>query len=246
MQLIYDNVTATIIALTTTLLLLSVQSQATQSNVARTARNMTKKQAQTFASWLEKDLGRMGANMGQDERVPFEDPMGSQMEGGTRLTEQFTYYRDKVDSDDDQTRILTRYQIEQVEEEPKALYQLTRKTKEEGAGSWSDAEVKGMSSPTLGYFQLDMLDKDGGLVASPTSNFEQVRTIRVRFSVVPSFENKETILQATHIGSFLLVRQEGGGFESPGDDDDDWDDDEDDDEYWDDDEDDDDHGWRWD
>ena len=233
-------------------MLLGIQSRATQSNVAQTARNITKLKAQTFASWLEKDLGRMGANMGQDERIPFEDPESSEIEGGVRLTEEFTYYRDEVDSKNSQTRLITRYTVDQVEEEPKALYQLTRKTKEKGVGSWSDAGVEGKSSPTLGYFQLDMLDEDGDLVASPTSNFDQVRSIRVRFSVLPPFQNEETILHATHIGSFLLVRQEGGDFDTPGDDEDD-EDDEDDDEDDDDDEDeddddDDDHWWdddRW-
>lgn len=214
MQFIYDNLTATIIAVTTTLLVFSIQSQATQSNVARTARNMTKKRAQTFASWLEKDLGRMGANISQDERIPFDEPETSQMEGGIRLTEQFTYYRDEIGSGNKETRIATRYQIKKVHDEPKDLYQLTRKTKEEGAGSWSGADVEGKSSPALGYFQIDMLNKDADRVSSPTSNFDQVQTIRVRFSVVPSFENKETILNATHVGSFLLVRGDNGGFKT--------------------------------
>jgi hypothetical protein len=216
MQFIYDNLTASIIAATTTLLIFSIQSQATQSNMARTARNMTKQRAQTFASWLERDLGRMGANISQDERIPFDEPETSQMEGGTRLMEQFTYYRDESDSDGNETRIATRYQVEKVKDQPKNLYQLTRKTKEKGIGSWSGADVEGESSPTLGYFQVDMLDKNAELVPSPKSSFDEVRAIRVRFSVVPSFENEESILSATHVGSFTLVRQDDGGFGTPG------------------------------
>ena len=226
MHFIYDNLTATIIALTTTLLLLNIQSQATQSNVAQTARNMAKHRAQTFASWLEKDLGRLGANIDQDERIPFDSPETTQMEGGTRLTEQFTYYRDRTEEDNGETRIATRYQVEKVTDKPRDLYQLTRTTKE-GAGSWSDKN--GSSSPTLGYFQIDMLDRDADLVSSPKSNFDQVETIRVRYSIVPPFENKETILQATHVGSFLLVRSDDNEFDPPGDGDDDDDEDGDDD-----------------
>ena len=215
MQFLYDNLTASIIAVTTTLLIFSIQSQATQGNAARTARNVTKQQAQTFASWLEKDLGRVGANISQDERIPFEEPVTAQTEGGTRLTEKFTYYRDEVDSEnDEETRIATRYQVEKVEDEPKDLYQLTRQTKEDGSGSWSDAE--GRSSPTLGYFQVDMLDKDAGLVSSPNSSFDDVRMIRVRFSVLPPFDNEESVLGATHVGSFTLVRQDSGDFGTPG------------------------------
>lgn len=213
MHFIYDNLTATIIALTTTLMLFSIQSQATQSNAARTARNITKQRAQTFASWLEKDLGRMGANIDQEERVPFDDPETSQMEGGVRLTEQFTFYRDEIGSDDEETRVATRYRIEKTKDKPKDLYQLTRMTKEEGE-SWADAEVEGMSSPTLGYFQVDMLDKDAEPVPSPNSSFDEVRTIRVRFSVLPPFDNEEIILGATHVGSFTLVRNGDGGFGS--------------------------------
>ena len=234
MQFIYDNLTATLIAITATLLLLSIQSRATQNNVAKTSRNMMKERAQTFATWVEKDLERMGANMTieevQEERPPFDNPEKTQMEGGTSLTEQFTFYRDRVDGDtggDDgeeeedydyededegdedvnETRIATRYQVEKVQDDPKALYQLTRKTKEVGTGTWSGAEVEGMSSPTLGYLQIDLLDKNADPVPSPKSNLSQVHSVRVRFSVVSPFRNDETVAQATHLGSVLVLRE---------------------------------------
>lgn len=63
--------------------------------------------AQTFASWLERDLERIGENMDQDDRVPYDDPNYTELDNGTKITTQLTFYRDSLDNDDEH-RIATR------------------------------------------------------------------------------------------------------------------------------------------
>lgn len=212
MQFLYDNLTATVIALTTLLLLFSIQSRATQNNVAQTSRNVMEEYAQTFATWLEKDLQRMGENMDRDDPVPYENPQTVELENGMEVTTRFIFYRDSTSSDDDEEekRVSMRYDVEEagtrtVDGESKTLYKLTRKVKIEGEG-WSS--VQGESTADLGYFKIDLLDKDANPVDSPKQNEDQVHSVRVRFSVVSPFQNAQTFPTATHVGSVLLLRKE--------------------------------------
>ncbi|MCS3860806.1 hypothetical protein [Salinibacter ruber] len=216
MQFLYDNLTATVIALMTTLILLSIQSRATQNSVAEVSRNRMGELTQTFASWLERDIERMGENFENGERAPFDNPVYTEGSGGTDITTQFTFYRDSTTSSGDEYRIATRYEVAQkgtrtVDGTSKPTYQLTRKKrrKEMGTGSWSSwSSVKGGSPSSLGYFQIDLLDKDASPVSNPNGNADQVHSVRVRFSVVSPFQNAQTFPQATHVGSVLLVRDQ--------------------------------------
>ncbi|WP_259061105.1 hypothetical protein [Salinibacter ruber] len=65
-----------------------------------------------------------------------------------------------------------------------------------------------MSPSSLGYFQIDLLDKDASPVSNPNGNADQVHSVRVRFSVVSPFQNAQTFPRATHVGSVLLVRDQ--------------------------------------
>jgi len=216
MQFLYDNLTATVIALMTTLILLSIQGRATQNSVAETSRNRMEELTQTFATWLEKDVERMGENLDEGERVPFDDPVYTEGDGGTDITTEFTFYRDSTTASDDeqQYRIATRYQVSEsgtrmVDGEEKTLYQLTRtkRRKELDGGSWSTwSSAQGVSPPALGYFKIDMLNQDATPVSNPDGNEAQVHSIRIRFSVVSPYQNEQTFPQATHVGSVLLVR----------------------------------------
>lgn len=218
MQFIYDNLTATLIASTVTLILINLQIQASKKNISKTSRHVVKQQAQSFASWMEKDLARLGQNMNSEDQVPVQNPQNTEIgEEEVRHTHQFTFYRNKMSDeeeggDDNKILVTTRYRVKKVEEQPKPQYQLTRQTKTEGGGGWSGED--GKSSPMLGYFQLDLLNRNAQLVPSPASNFEDVEMIRVRFSAYPPFANEETVLPFTHIGSFTLVRQDDGSFSS--------------------------------
>lgn len=218
MQFLYDNLTATVIATMTALILLSIQSRATQNSVAELSRNRMGELTQTFTSWLERDIERMGENFEEGERAPFERPVYTEGSGGTDVTTQFTFYRDSTTSSDDdkEYRIATRYAVSQkgtrtVDGSEKPVYKLTRKTrrKEMGTGSWSSwSAEKGVSPSALGYFQIDLLDKDADPVPNPSANEDQVHSVRVRFSVVSAFQNAQTFPRATHVGSVLLVRDQ--------------------------------------
>lgn len=216
MQFLYDNLTATVIALMTTLILLSIQSRATQNSVAEVSRNRMGELTQTFATWLEKDIGRMGENLGQNE-VPFENPTYIEGDNGTDITSQFTFYRDSTTASNKNYRIATRYEVSQagtrmVDGAEKTLYKLTRKKrrKKVGSNSWSPwSTVQGVSPPSLGYFKIELLNPDANPVSNPASNDDQVHSVRIRFSVVSSFQNQQTFPQATHVGSVMFVRNQG-------------------------------------
>ncbi|WP_263809603.1 hypothetical protein [Salinibacter sp.] len=215
MQFLYDNLTATVIALMTTLILLSIQSRATQNSVAEVSRNRMGELTQTFASWLERDIERMGENFEEGERAPFDNPVYTEGSGDTDITTQFTFYRDSTASSGDEYRIATRYEVTQkgtrtVDGTTKPVYQLTRtKRRKEMGGSWESwSGSKGVSPSSLGYFQIDLLDKDASPVPNPNGNADQVHSVRVRFSVVSPFQNAQTFPRATHVGSVLLVRDQ--------------------------------------
>jgi len=173
-------------------------------------------QGQTFAKWLEEDLERMGDNMDTDE-VPYDNPQTTTLDDGSKLTTQFTFYRDSLteDSDEDPIRIATRYEVSEVgsmivDGESKTLYELTRKEQVDG-GSWSS--VRGRSPSELGYFNLQLLDKNANPVSNPAGNDGSVHSVRVRFSVVSPFQNTQTFPRSTHVGSVLLLRKKTGNLE---------------------------------
>jgi len=218
MQFIYDNIVATIIATTVTMILVTIQLRAMQTNVAKTSRNIVKQEAENFASWLEDDLEDMGANIDQDEEVAYEAPVDSSLTDSTSMTTAFTFYRDSLaNNGQDTVRVATRYRVRkkgarEVDGESEDLFQLIRKQKI-GGGPWATVDVKGASVPALGYFDIDLLDRNANVVASPVSNDDQVHSTRVRFSVVAPFQNKRTTLPVTHVGSVLLLQKDN---ETPG------------------------------
>jgi hypothetical protein len=206
MEFIYDNMVASIIAATVTLMLITIQLRATQKNVARASRNAVKEEAQTFATWLEKDLEQIGANVDPDEAA--FNFKGTNPHHPDSITRNFVFYRDSLKSTGDTVRIRTRYRVRKedssvVEGDTTKLYQLTRK-KKIGSGSWSS--IKGLSTPTLEYFKIDMLNRNSKRVLSPEIYPDSVHSIRVRFSAVAPYRNQSTILPVTHVGSVLLLR----------------------------------------
>jgi hypothetical protein len=206
MEFIYDNMVATIIATTVTMILITIQLRATQKNVARASRNAVKEEAQTFATWLEKDLEQIGANVDPDEAA--FNFKGTNPHHPDSITRNFIFYRDSLLSTGDTVRVRTRYRVRKegttiVEGDTTNLYQLTRK-KKIGSGSWST--IKGLSTPTLEYFKIDMLSRNADRVKSPEIYPDSVHSIRVRFSAVAPYRNRRTILPVTHVGSVLLLR----------------------------------------
>jgi hypothetical protein len=217
MQFIYDNLTATVVAMMTTMILLSMQAKSTKNSVAKSSRNQMEELTQTFSTWLERDLGRMGENFDDYEGAPFKNPIYTTGPEGVDITSEFIFYRDSTTTsttDTTEYRIATRYQVEKsgkadVQGEEKQMYQLTRtrRSKKVGTTNWTNwSEEKGISSSRLGYFQIDLLNKNAKEVTDPVGNEEKVHSIRTRFSVVSPYQNSEVFPTATHVGSVLLVR----------------------------------------
>lgn len=191
MPFIYDNLVATLISMTVLLILATIQTQATRSNTARASRNAVKGEAQTLSTWLEEDLGEMGKNM-SGSNPAFGNPQDSTQWHTTSLK----FYHDSLTSSGGTIRIQTRYELKktgtrEVDGTTEDLFTMTRERKV-GSGSWT---AKGESPSNLEYFEVNMLDKNGNPVGSPTANHGDVESIRVRFSVIAPFQSEDTVLR---------------------------------------------------
>ncbi|MFB6229653.1 MAG: hypothetical protein ABEL04_00730 [Salinibacter sp.] len=183
MPFIYDTLVATLISMTVLLILSSIQTEATQSNTARTSRNVAKTQAQDFSTWLEEDLGEIGKNMSSNAAA-----FQTHQDSTKWHTTEFTFKYETVSG----TLVRTRYELEKagtrtVDGTTETLYEVVRSRKV-GSGSW---QQKGQSPANLGYFEVNKLDKN----ATPVSNPSEVESIRVRFSVIAPFQSEETFLR---------------------------------------------------
>lgn len=156
MYFLYDNLTALIIATTVIFIVLSMQIQATQMSNQEVAINASKNQAHALATWLERDLSRIGANMDTDESPLSKNSNGSCQEFEFR-------YRDAGN----QEEITVEYTTE--ESETGEDCQLVREV---------DAAPEGRF-PALDYFHVDMLNG----AAEPTSDEEKYQSVRVQFAV---------------------------------------------------------------
>lgn len=212
MIFIYDNMTAMFIAMAVFMLLVVIQFRSTEANIAQTSRNIVKERAQGFATWLEDDLERIGENIDPGQTAPyevaFENPIDS-----AGVTTEFTFYRDSIQNPTTTVEVAMRYEIDKVgtrvvEQDTMNLYQLSREQRI-GSGSWNP---DGQSTASLGYFDIDMLNRDAQPIVNPRAaaeaNPDTVRSTRVRFSVVAPFQNDQTSLRVVHFGSVLLLRNE--------------------------------------
>lgn len=195
MAFIYDNLTASVVSGMVILVLFSVQMRATNSSVAQTGRNVALNQARTFATWLEQDLQRMGRNIPEGDKVftpPSREDMAASATGKTLSTgdDVFAFYYRKIPGSSGKTPVT--YDIESetrdVGGDPRTLFQLTRQV---GGGD------DGQSPPNLGYFDIQFVDGNAGLV-DPKKNPDRIQAIRVHFSIVPPFQNDETPLDEVH------------------------------------------------
>lgn len=212
MIFIFDNLTATLIGMAVFVLIAAIQLRTTQANIAETSRNIVKEQAQDFATWVEDELETMGTNMDPGAAPPYEVPFENPIDSAG-VTTEFTFYRDSVVNPSNTIRIQTRYELHRtgtrvVGKDTMDLYEMERWQKV-GSGSWAS---DGRSAAALGYFDIDMLNRDAQPITNPksvaSSNPDSVRSTRVRFSMVAPFQSKRTSLRVVHFGSVLLVRNE--------------------------------------
>jgi hypothetical protein len=190
MPFIYDNLIATAIGTTVILILISIQMRSTNTTVAQMSRNVALNQAETMATWLEEDLESMGRNMGDDDTIydPIEreendgSPTDSVLTGLTYYYENESGDKTEIEYDvgDEETRTIAGTD--------RPIYKLSREQKQKGS------VVGGGTSTSLGYFDVRFVDED----AEETTTEDSIQAIRVRFSVVPPFQNDESTLDEVH------------------------------------------------
>ncbi len=181
MPFLYDNLTATVVGLTVLLILASLQMRMTKSSVTQAGRKAALNQAQTFATWLEDDLGRMGRNRGSGEVFSIGGRSNQDASPTGKVLDDFTFHFE----DDSGSETTIEYSIAERETEARTLYDLTRNG---GDGRTS----------RLGYFDIRFLDRNAQVVPNPESNEGRIQSVRVQFSVVAPFQNDQTDVREVH------------------------------------------------
>jgi len=188
MQFIYDNLTASVISGTVVLILFTVQMRAMNSSIAQTGRNVALNRVQTFATWLEQDLQRVGRNRADDEDVIKVLDREKVDEGQSPTDTTLSTFSFCFGSGNCATPDVT-YQLDSesrtVGDNERTVYQLTR-------------TPDGQSPPDLGYFDLQFVDENATVVGNPQVNRSRIRAIRVHFSVITPFQNEESTLEEVH------------------------------------------------
>ena len=209
MTLIYDNLISTVIAMTVILVLASMQLRATKQQVATTAHYVTKQRTTQLSSWLQEDLGKIGKNM-SGESVPVDSMVVANGDSAEWLTREFVFERDSIESGGNRVRVKVLYDVRRtgtrtIEGEERDVFQLTRERKvESNSSSWESA---GGSAATLEYFDVDLLNKNAEPVENPVAKLQTdpdtVRSVRVRFSVLPPFQNDQLPVSASRTNTVV-------------------------------------------
>ena len=208
MTLIYDNLISTVIAMTVILVLASMQLRATKQQVATTAHYVMKQRTTQLSSWLQEDLGKIGKNM-SDDRVAVDTLIVPDDDSTARWrTDEFVFERDSIEKSGNRVTVKVRYDVRNtgtrtIGGEERDVFQLVRERKV-GSNSWESA---GGSAATLEYFDVDMLNKDAVRVEDPEQHLETVpdtvRSVRVRFSVLPPFQNDQLPVAASRTNTVV-------------------------------------------
>lgn len=236
MYILYDNLTATLLAATILLILLAMQTSLAKSSVEHTANYMAKKYSLEFADWLQDDFPKIGKNMEPGDRT-FENP---ETEDGN--TVQFVYYSEEEQRDGSggtqTTRTATVYTLGRPSDTSPSSYGNPAETRNiDGTTielyqaiqwkcespplssapnwSWGDCgtgwERKGESAALLRHFEIEMRDQNGNRVDDPgdvnVSNPDSVQQTHVQFTLVPPFENNQGTIEGMHWGASLLLRK---------------------------------------
>jgi len=185
MPFIYDNLVATVIAMTVALILASIQMEAMRANTAQTSRTMVNVQAQQLSSWLEEDLSKIGQNMSPAVSA-YEEPKGPKNSNTDWSDEwhttEFSFeYRDS-------TGTLKEVKYELVKTSEKVVIEnqdnIPLARLERSTGGSPDGQAS-----NLGYFRVDFLDEH----REPGASGDDIALIRARFSVIAPFQNESTI-----------------------------------------------------
>lgn len=215
MPLIYDNLVSMVIATTVTLILASVQLRAMKHQVAGTAHYVMTQRATQLSSWLQDDLARIGKNQAGGDTpidtliVPTDDSTAQW------LTTQFVFERDSISPSGNTVPVKVRYDIQptgtrSIAGKTRPVYQLDRDRKV-GASAWTST---GGSAAELGYFDVDLLNKNATPVENPQTHLQShpdtVRSVRVRFSVLPPFQNDQLPIATSRANTVVASYPAGG------------------------------------
>jgi hypothetical protein len=208
MAFIYDNMVSVLVAMTVTLILASVQLRATRHQAAGMASYAMTQRATQLSSWLQNDLARIGKNR-QGSGVPIDTIIAPADDSTARwLTERFVFKRDSIIPSGGTVPIRVRYDIQSagtrtVGGETRDVYRLDRERKV-GTGPWVPA---GGSVGGLQYFDVDLLNKNADPIENPLMHLQAhadtVRCVRVRFSVLPPFENDQILGPASRTNTVV-------------------------------------------
>ena len=113
MQLIFDNLIATFVAMTLTVSLMSQQARTRQETLERVSVYDAKTKSLGFAEWLEYDVVRLGARFGRS-RDRFQATTDSVAVGGeyVKYTSRFEfYYNEGSTTNDEVTRVEVLYEL---------------------------------------------------------------------------------------------------------------------------------------
>ncbi len=212
MQLLFDNLIATMVAMALTLSLISQQTRTRQESLERISVYSAKTQSLGFAEWLEDDVVKLGAQFGRS-RERFETTTDT-LDGIPYTTRFEYYYNEGAPKDNRVTRVEVLYELVpdtetraviQEGETPAQdvtldLYRLVR-SKRQGEYDlgdpdsntgpyWADGEpgwtvtAEYRSPAGLRHFHIQPRDSDQKPVgdASP----EDADYVRVQFTVVPT------------------------------------------------------------
>ena len=208
MTLIYDNLISAVVAMTVTLILASVQLRATHHRMAARAQYVMTERVTGLSSWLQRDLERIGENK-TGGSVPIDTLILPSNDSTAQwLTDRFVFERDSITPSGSPVPVKIRYDIQNmgsrtVQGETTDEYRFQRKRKV-GANAWESA---GGSTAPLGYFDVDLLNKNAEPVENPEIHLQThpdtVRSVRVRFSVLPPFDNNQLSVGTSHTNAVI-------------------------------------------
>lgn len=192
MNVLLDNLTATIVAMSVLAMLVAMQYRAQEASVERTIAYSAKKQTIEFGKWIQDDIANVGA--GVSFGTVSVQELTTNSSGNTNL---FRFRRKMNASDTDPVDVT--YQLVEsdtinVDGSVVYLYELRRRV---------DGTLEGTSPPTVTRFRIEMLNENGSLTAAPS----EARQVRIRFSTaMPFSEDRHSFLREAHWGTTVPIR----------------------------------------
>lgn len=206
MQLLLDNLIAIIVAASLAVLLLTQQTSTRQDTMERQSVYSAKAQTLSFASWIERDMVRLGARFGDDrERFDYTRPVTRR---GVAFTDTLAfYYNERENNDGSADRIAVKYVLTQtdsvqVAKAPVRFQPVYRLERYEGAGRFKDGRWVNAAGATvprpaltrsnaygspagLMSFYIEPRTSDGAAITDP-ARATDADYMHVQFSVLPT------------------------------------------------------------